>query len=74
MRLTIPLVAVALGLCAAPAFAADGKELYLDNCAACHQPTGKGITGAFPALAGSKLAQGDPKETITRVLKGRGSW
>ena len=73
MRLTIPTLAVALGLCAAvPAVAADGKELYLDNCAACHQPTGKGIPGAFPALAGSKVAQGDPKEPITRVLKGRG--
>ncbi|MBP7815966.1 MAG: cytochrome c [Phenylobacterium sp.] len=72
MRFTIPMLAVALGLCAAPAVAADGKELYLDNCAACHQPTGKGIPGAFPALAGSKVAQGDPKEPITRLLKGRG--
>ncbi|MBP7651385.1 MAG: cytochrome c, partial [Phenylobacterium sp.] len=70
MRFTIPMLAVALGLCAAPAVAADGKELYLDNCAACHQPTGKGIPGAFPALAGSKVAQGDPKEPITRLLKG----
>ncbi|MFD3265195.1 c-type cytochrome [Phenylobacterium ferrooxidans] len=72
MRLTIPLLAAALGLCAAPAFAADGKQLYLDNCAACHQPTGKGIDGAFPALAASKVVQGDPKEPIIRVLKGRG--
>ncbi|CAN5886312.1 cytochrome c [soil metagenome] len=72
MRLTIPLAAV-LVLCAAPAFAApDGKQLFADNCSACHQLTGKGIPGAFPALAGSKIAQGDPKEPITRVLKGRG--
>lgn len=65
----------ALGLAsvvASPALAADGRQLFLDNCAACHQPTGKGIAGAFPALAGSKVVLGDPKEPITRVLNGRG--
>ncbi|MES2342132.1 MAG: cytochrome c [Pseudomonadota bacterium] len=72
MRLSIPLAVVALGLGAAPAFAADGKQLFMDNCSACHQVTGKGIPGAFPPLAGSKVALGDPKEPVTRVLKGRG--
>jgi len=65
----------ALGLAtavASPALAADGRQLFLDNCAACHQPTGKGVAGAFPALAGSKVVLGDPKEPITRVLNGRG--
>ena len=65
----------ALGLVssvASPALAADGRQLFLDNCAACHQPTGKGVAGAFPALAGSKVVLGDPKEPITRVLNGRG--
>ncbi len=61
-------------LCAAsaPARAADGQKLFLDNCAACHRPTGLGVPGAFPALAGSKLAVGDPKEPIGRVLNGKG--
>src|SRR3546814_14250081 len=30
-----------------------GQAAYLANCAACHQPTGNGLPGAFPPLAGS---------------------
>jgi mono/diheme cytochrome c family protein len=51
---------------------ADGKALFLKNCAACHQATGKGIPGAFPALAGSKFAQGPGNEVASVLLKGRG--
>ena len=54
------------------ASAADGRALFMDNCSACHQPTGVGVPGAFPSLKGSKVAQGDPKEPIGRVLNGRG--
>jgi mono/diheme cytochrome c family protein len=50
----------------------DGKALFLKNCAACHQPTGKGIPGAFPALAGSKFVQGKGSEVASVLLKGRG--
>jgi mono/diheme cytochrome c family protein len=50
----------------------DGKALFLKNCAACHQPTGKGIPGAFPALAGSKFVQGAGSEVASVLLKGRG--
>lgn len=50
----------------------DGKALFLKNCAACHQPTGKGIPGAFPALAGSKFVQGKGAEVASVLLKGRG--
>ncbi|RZT06199.1 Cytochrome c, mono-and diheme variants [Duganella sp. CF402] len=50
----------------------DGKALFLKNCAACHQPTGKGIPGAFPALAGSKFVQGKGAEVAGVLLKGRG--
>lgn len=57
---------------AAPALAfADGKSLFMDNCSACHQVTGKGVKGAFPALAGSAFVQGDPKIVMTTVLNGR---
>ena len=67
------LAATAL-LAAAPARAQspDGKALFLKNCAACHQATGKGIPGAFPALAGSKFVTGDHAEVATVLLKGRG--
>jgi mono/diheme cytochrome c family protein len=56
----------------ANAQAADGKTLFGKNCAACHQATGKGIPGAFPALAGSSFVQGAPTEVSTVLLKGRG--
>ena len=52
--------------------AADGAQLYADNCVACHRPTGLGVKGAFLPLAGSALATGDPKAAALRVLNGRG--
>ena len=59
---------------AASAWAADsaGKTVFQKNCAACHQATGKGIPGAFPALAGSAFVQGPVVEPATVLLKGRG--
>jgi cytochrome c oxidase subunit 2 len=33
-----------------------GEKTYLGYCAACHQPGGQGLPGAFPALKGSKMA------------------
>ena len=56
----------------AGAQAMDGKALFAKNCAACHQANGKGIPGAFPALAGNALVQGAPAEVTTVLLKGRG--
>ncbi|AZS20607.1 MULTISPECIES: cytochrome c [unclassified Caulobacter] len=73
-RLAAPrLAALCLiaGLVAPAVAAADGKSLYMDNCSACHQVTGKGVKGAFPALAGSPLVQGDPKIVASTVLNGR---
>jgi mono/diheme cytochrome c family protein len=32
---------------------ADGQTVYLQNCAACHQPNGQGVAGQFPPLAGN---------------------
>ena len=37
---------------------AKGEAIYLANCSACHQPTGTGLAGAFPPLAGPDSAQG----------------
>ena len=50
---------------------ARGEKVYAANCAACHQPTGKGLPPAFPALDGSKIATGDKAEHIDRVLNGK---
>lgn len=35
---------------------AIGEKVYQGYCAACHQPTGTGLPGVFPALKGSKMA------------------
>ena len=48
-----------------------GEKIYAANCAACHQPDGKGVPGAFPALACSKVVTGDPATHIGTVLNGR---
>jgi len=58
---------------AAPAAAPapDGEQLYASTCAACHQPHGKGLPPAFPALAGSTVVNGDPAGLAQVLLKGR---
>ncbi|GGL30167.1 c-type cytochrome [Caulobacter rhizosphaerae] len=55
----------------AAAFAATPSALFNDNCSACHQTTGKGVKGAFPALAGDPFVQGDPAPMMATVLAGR---
>jgi cytochrome c6 len=50
----------------------DGASLFAQNCSACHQAMGQGVPGAFPALAGNKFVQGDPKGPAYVVTHGRG--
>ena len=50
---------------------ASGEKLYAANCSACHQPTGKGMPPAFPALDGSKVATGPKAGHVAIVLKGK---
>ncbi len=50
---------------------ATGEKVYAANCAACHQPTGKGMPPAFPALEGSKVVGGPKGAHIDMVLKGK---
>ena len=51
---------------------ARGEQVYTSNCAVCHQPTGKGA-GQFPALDGSKIANGPIADHVSIVLKGKGA-
>lgn len=47
-----------------------GKKLYMNNCAACHLPTGVGIPNHYPPLAGSSFVNGSPKRLAMILLKG----
>ncbi len=50
---------------------ARGEKIYTANCMACHQATGQGVPGAFPALDGSKVVLGPKTGQIETVLNGR---
>ena len=48
-----------------------GAQIYLDNCAACHRPDGRGYAGVFPALAGNPIVEAsDPLSLIGIVMNG----
>jgi len=49
---------------------AHGEKVYAANCVACHQATGMGVPGAFPALSGSKVVTGPKEAQINVVLNG----
>ncbi|MCC6193691.1 MAG: c-type cytochrome [Burkholderiales bacterium] len=50
--------------------AADGRQVYADNCAACHGPEGRGQPGSFPPLAGNPDLARDPLFPVQVVLHG----
>lgn len=50
---------------------AKGEQVYATNCAACHQASGEGVPGAFPALKGSKIATGPIADHSNIVLHGK---
>ena len=49
---------------------ARGEKVYAANCAVCHQATGKGVAGAFPALDASPKVTGAKLDQIHIVLHG----
>lgn len=49
---------------------ARGEQVYQANCAACHQADGMGLAGVFPAISGSKVANGPIGDHIAVVLNG----
>ena len=48
-----------------------GEKIYAANCVACHQATGKGVPGAFPALEGSPVVLGPKGPNIDILLNGK---
>jgi mono/diheme cytochrome c family protein len=73
MRSMIAILALAVLASAAqaqkPAKAKTGPEVFA-TCVTCHQATGLGMPGAFPPLAGSEWALGNPDLPIAIVLHG----
>ena len=49
-----------------------GAKVYAANCAACHQPNGKGA-GAFPGLDGSKMVLGPKAAQYDILINGKGA-
>jgi mono/diheme cytochrome c family protein len=47
-----------------------GKAVYMQTCITCHQPTGLGLPGVFPPLAGTEYTGGDSRRMIAMTLKG----
>jgi cytochrome c oxidase cbb3-type subunit 2 len=47
---------------------AKGQALFTANCAACHQTTGEGLPGAFPALKGDEVVNNDDAEQHIHVV------
>lgn len=52
---------------------AEGEELFMSYCAACHQDQGEGAEDIFPALAGNPLVDSTDGQYLIHVLMtGRG--
>lgn len=53
------------------ALMSEGQQLYNTTCSVCHKPDGSGMPPAFPALRGSKIANGPVAGHIDIVLHGK---
>lgn len=47
-----------------------GEEVYMRNCAACHQPSGAGMPPAFPSLLDSQVVSGPLDGHLNNVVNG----
>ncbi len=52
---------------------ARGQQVFNANCAACHQASGEGIPGAFPALVAAPSVLGPQAAQIDILLNGKGA-
>lgn len=73
MQVALVLGAVAVALLLLPAAGAQeapgGQEVYLANCAACHQGNGTGVPGSFPPLVENPNIE-DAAYVRTVILQG----
>ena len=71
LPMTLLTFCVSYALQAQDASIERGKTVYMQVCFACHQPTGLGLPGMFPPLAGSDwTAAKKPDRMIRMVLHG----
>jgi mono/diheme cytochrome c family protein len=49
---------------------AHGEHVYKHVCSTCHQPTGMGLAGSFPPLAGSGEYYGDARNHARIIVHG----
>lgn len=62
-------MALGTGILTRTAYAqSPGEELYLQHCAVCHQPDGKGIPGFFPPLVGNVTVVAEDKDGVQAYL------
>ena len=52
--------------------AEESEELFLENCAECHQIDGLGIAGIYPALVGNEVVLGSAVDVALVLIIGRG--
>ena len=52
------------------ALMARGEAVYGTSCVGCHQKEGQGIPGMFPAIAGSRVVNGDVDAHLATVADG----
>ncbi len=45
-----------------------GAAIYKDECSACHSPSGEGVPGLFPKLAGAPFVQSDDATSLIHVV------
>lgn len=49
---------------------ARGKDVYIQQCPACHQADGSGVEGTNPSLVRTKYVQGNKTTPVRIILKG----
>ena len=48
-----------------------GEDVFISHCATCHQTTGTGQPGKYPALVGSEIIMGAVEDHLDRVMNGK---
>ena len=66
------LFALAALACGSASAQEAGEQLFLNNCAECHQRDGRGLDNIYPALAGSEVVLGSAVDVALVLLIGRG--